>query len=64
MLVCKDNLGFGVCSWCYVVIVNDGVIEVWFEELGCCDDCGDDFYSEILLENVMVWLKVKVNVVV
>ncbi|MTH64820.1 peroxiredoxin [Paracoccus shanxieyensis] len=62
MLVRKDNLGFGARSWRYAAIVNDGVIEAWFEEPGRCDDCGDDPYSETSPENVMAWLKAKANV--
>ncbi|RMH43674.1 MAG: peroxiredoxin, partial [Alphaproteobacteria bacterium] len=31
MLVAKDNLGFGMRSWRYAAIVNDGVVEAWFE---------------------------------
>ncbi len=29
MLVQKDNLGFGVRSWRYAVVVDNGVIEKW-----------------------------------
>lgn len=38
MLVCKDNLGFGMRSWRYAAVINDGVIEAWFEEPGLCDN--------------------------
>ncbi len=34
MLVAKDNLGFGARSWRYAAVVNDGVVEGWFEEPG------------------------------
>ena len=46
MLVAKDNLGFGMRSWRYAAIVNDGVVEAWFEEPGCSDNCEDDPYGE------------------
>ena len=46
MLVAKDNLGFGMRSWRYAAIVNDGVVEAWFEEPGYSDNCGDDPYGE------------------
>ncbi len=45
MLVNKDNLGFGVRSWRYAAIVNDGVIEAWFEEPGICDNHAEDPYG-------------------
>ena len=57
MLVRKDNLGFGLRSWRYAAIVNDGVIEAWFEEPGLSDNFGEDPYGESAPENVMSWLK-------
>jgi peroxiredoxin len=33
MLVCKDNLGFGMRSWRYAAIVDDGVVTAWFDPL-------------------------------
>ncbi len=41
MLVDKDHLGFGYRSWRYAMVVNDGVVEQWFEEPGI-NDVGDD----------------------
>ena len=46
MLVSKDNLGFGMRSWRYAAIVEDGVIEAWFEEPGFADETEDDPYGE------------------
>ena len=46
MLVAKDNLGFGMRSWRYAAIVDDGVIEAWFEEPGYADNCETDPYGE------------------
>ncbi len=57
MLVAKDNLGFGVRSWRYAAIVNNGVIEAWFEESGRCDNHGEDPYGESSPENLMAWLE-------
>jgi peroxiredoxin len=37
MLVAKDNLGFGLRSWRYAAIVDDGLVETWFEEPGFSD---------------------------
>lgn len=45
MLVDKDNLGFGMRSWRYAAIVNDGVVEAWFEEPGLMDNCPEDPYG-------------------
>ena len=41
MLVDKDHLGFGYRSWRYAMVVDDGVIEQWFEEPGI-NDAGED----------------------
>lgn len=46
MLVRKDNLGFGMRSWRYAAIVNDGVVEQWFEEPGFSDNCESDPYGQ------------------
>ncbi|MGE4063454.1 MAG: peroxiredoxin [Rhodospirillaceae bacterium] len=42
MLVNKEHLGFGYRSWRYAMVVNDGVIEKWFEEPGINDTGEDD----------------------
>ena len=39
MLVQKDNLGFGLRSWRYAAVVDDGKIVAWFEEPGIEDNC-------------------------
>ncbi|GHE95421.1 peroxiredoxin [Aliiroseovarius zhejiangensis] len=57
MLVNKDNLGFGARSWRYAAVINDGVVEAWFEEPGRCDNHGEDPYGESAPENVLAWLK-------
>ncbi len=57
MLVAKDNLGFGVRSWRYAAVVNDGVIEAWFEEPGLADNHGEDPYGVSSPETVLEWLK-------
>ena len=41
MLINKEHLGFGYRSWRYVAVVNDGVVEKWFEEPGI-NDQGED----------------------
>ncbi len=57
MLVDKDNLGFGMRSWRYAAIVNDGVVEAWFEEPGLMDNCPDDPYGVSSPDNLMKHLK-------
>ncbi len=42
MLVKKDNLGFGMRSWRYSMIVDDSIIEKMFIEDGYSDNCEDD----------------------
>lgn len=42
MLINKDHLGFGFRSWRYAMVVNDRVIEKWFEEPGINDEGLDD----------------------
>ena len=53
MLVRKDNLGFGLRSWRYAAIVDDGVVEAWFEEPGISDDCETDPYGESSPQNIL-----------
>ncbi len=57
MLVDKSNIGFGMRSWRYAAIINDGVVEAWFQEPGIEDNHGDDPYGESAPETVMAWLK-------
>ncbi|MDV7269650.1 peroxiredoxin [Thioclava sp. A2] len=56
MLVRKDNLGFGLRSWRYAAVVNDGVVEAWFEEPGLSDNHGADPYGVSSPETVLNWL--------
>lgn len=57
MLINKHHLGFGYRSWRYAMVVNDGVIEAWFEEPGLNDDGSDDDpYGESSPEKVLAWL--------
>ena len=57
MLVDKSNIGFGARSWRYAMVVNNGVIEEWFEEPGRCDNGDSDPYGETSPENVMEYLR-------
>ena len=47
MLVEKKHLGFGLRSWRYCAIINDGIIEKWWQEPGMNNDGNDsDPYQE------------------
>ena len=56
MLVRTDNLGFGQRSWRYAAVINDGVVEAWFEVPGLCDNHGEDPYGVSSPETVLNWL--------
>ena len=56
MLVGKHNLGFGWRSWRYAAIVNNGVVEAWFEEPNFEDLAIDDPYGETSPENIRAYL--------
>jgi peroxiredoxin len=57
MLVKKDNLGFGVRSWRYAMVVKNGRIEAMFEESGKDHNVDGDPYEVSTPENVLAWLK-------
>ena len=56
MLIDKDNLGFGMRSWRYAAIVDDGVVEQWFEEPGFEDNCDSDPYEVSTPEGILAAL--------
>ncbi len=57
MLVKKEHLGFGLRSWRYAMVVDDGRIAGWFEEPGINDEgTDDDPYGESAPEKVLAWL--------
>lgn len=49
----KTNLGFGIRSWRYAMVVNDGVIERMFAEEGYGDNIDTDPYEVSSPENVL-----------
>ena len=57
MLCDKGNLGFGMRSWRYAMVVDNGVIEEWFEEPGRCDNADDDPYGETDPQKVVEYLQ-------
>lgn len=62
MLVEKANVGFGMRSWRYAAVVNNGVIEGWFAEPGLGDNTSGDPYGESAPENVLNWLRAEASV--
>ena len=58
MLINKEHLGFGYRSWRYAMVVNDGVVEQWFEEPGI-NDAGldDDPYTVTNPEVILDYLR-------
>ena len=56
MLVRKDNLGFGLRSWRYAAVIDNGVVEAWFEEPGLADNHGEDPYGNSSPETVLGYL--------
>lgn len=56
MLVDKRHLGFGLRSWRYAMVVDDGVVVAWWQEPGI-NDAGedDDPYVEARPEHVLAW---------
>ena len=57
MTVSKDNLGFGLRSWRYAAIIDNGRIEKLFEEPGRSDECETDPYGETSPQNILKWLE-------
>lgn len=57
MLVDKSNVGFGMRSWRYGAVINDGVVEKWFEEEGFADLSDQDPYGESSPQNILKVLK-------
>ena len=61
MSVIKDNLGFGIRSWRYAVIANNGKIEEWFIEPGMRDNCETDPYGQTSPQNILSRLKNEID---
>jgi len=62
MLVAKHNLGFGMRSWRYAAIVDDGIVDQWFEEEGYSDNCEHDPYSISSPQNILEILRSKKSI--
>tara|TARA_A100001015_G_scaffold137074_1_gene152037 strand:- start:1 stop:534 length:534 start_codon:yes stop_codon:yes gene_type:complete len=60
MLIGKNHLGFGMRSWRYMAIINDGIVEKWWQEPGINNDGSDDDpYIETTPENCISYLEQK-----
>ena len=58
MLVQKNHVGFGMRSWRYCAIINNEIIEKWWQEKGI-NNIGNDLdpYEETTPENCVKYLK-------
>jgi thioredoxin-dependent peroxiredoxin len=57
MLVEKSNLGFGMRSWRYSMVVKDGVVEKVFAEPGYSDNCETDPFEVSDADTMLAYLK-------
>ena len=57
MLVDKSNLGFGMRSWRYSMLVDDGEITKLFSEEGFEDKCPADPFEVSDADTVLGYLK-------
>lgn len=57
MLVDKSNIGFGMRSWRYSMLVNDGNIEKIFVEPGYEDNCPVDPFEVSDADTMLAFLK-------
>ena len=57
MLVEKSNLGFGMRSWRYSMLVNDGKVEKLFAEPGFSDNCETDPFEVSDADTMLAYLK-------
>ena len=57
MLVDKSNLGFGMRSWRYSMVVNDGEVEKIFSEPDFGDNCPTDPFEVSDADTMLAYLK-------
>ena len=57
MLVDKSNLGFGMRSWRYSMLVNDGTVEKVFSEPDFGDNCPTDPFEVSDADTMLAYLK-------
>ncbi len=58
MLINKDHVGFGLRSWRYAMVIDDGVVTQMFIEPGINDDGENgDPYGETAPEPILAWVQ-------
>mgnify|MGYP003633986588 FL=1 len=58
MLIGKNHLGFGLRSWRFMCVINDGVVEQWWQEPGINNDgLDEDPYEQSTPLNCIEYLK-------
>ena len=58
MLIGKNHLGFGMRSWRYMAVIDDGVVEKWWQEPGINNEgLDDDPYVESTPKNVVDYFR-------
>ncbi len=57
MLVNKGNLGFGMRSWRYSMLVDNGVVEKMFIEAGKEDNCPTDPFQVSDADTMLAYIK-------
>jgi len=57
MLVYKDNLGFGLRSWRYSMLIEDGEIVKMFVEPGYADNCPSDPFEVSDADTMLAYVK-------
>lgn len=56
-LVDKGNIGFGMRSWRYSMIINNGIVEMMFVEPGLCDNADGDPFEVSDVYTMLEYLK-------
>lgn len=62
MLVDKVDLGFGKWSWCYFMLVKNGVVDKMFIELDVFGDLFEVFDVDIMFKYIVLDEEIKVFV--
>jgi thioredoxin-dependent peroxiredoxin len=57
MLVKKDNLGFGMRSWRYSALIEDGEVKKMFAEPGFDDDCPTDPFEVSDADTMLAYMR-------
>ncbi|MEL7110357.1 MAG: peroxiredoxin [Pseudomonadota bacterium] len=57
MLVHKDNLGFGMRSWRYSALIDNGEVKKLFSEAGYSDNCESDPFEVSDADTMLTFVK-------